>query len=111
MDGAEGAAGLPTAQGLACDVAAVGPLFPFTEGEFVYIGQLEDLRCIVASASAVTTEDVGIVPGETGPPVIVGPVNRLGVGVSTFDHQTVRELAIDGHLKGMVIGAEKTLPQ
>ena len=54
-------------------------------------------------AGTIPTKDVGIVPVEACPAVVIRPIYGFGVSVGSLDQQAVRELAIDGHLKSIVI--------
>ena len=60
---------------------------------------------------AVAPQDIRIVPGKSSPAVVVGPVDRSGVGVSSLDQQTVRELPIGGNLQGVIVRAQIALPE
>src|SRR6266480_3011475 len=110
-DGAEDTAGLPASQHLGRHATATCPLLARPNWQFVNVSQLEDLRGIEACLGSVPPKDIRIVPIKSSPPVVVGPVDRFGVGVGPLDHQTARELPVDGNLQGVVIGAQVALPK
>src|SRR5207237_9895198 len=110
-DGAEAAARLPISKNLGYHTATVRPLLVLATRQFVNVRNLKDLRCVEACRSTVSLQNIGIVPIETGPTVVIRPIYSFGISVSSLDHQPMRELAIDGHLKRMIVGAQPTLEE
>ena len=80
---------LPVAQEPACRTGG-SVLFVPAGRKLVDEAHLEDMGNVIASLCAIAVEDRFVVPGDrAGPPVFIGPVDRLGVGVSTFQQQSV----------------------
>src|SRR5262249_1163945 len=69
------------------------------------------MRSIEASWGAVALENIWVVPGQVGPPIIVREVDRSGVGVRSLDQQSMRELAIAGNLKRVIVATQVALPK
>src|SRR2546430_3913434 len=76
-NGAEDSAGLPSAEDFRGHTAG-RPRFALAERQLIDVGHLENLRGVIAGLCAVPPQNVGIVPAEAGPPIVI-----RGVGLSS----------------------------
>ena len=69
------------------------------------------MRRIVPSGSTVAPQDAWIVPGKARPSIVIRIVDGFRKCVSTLDHQTIRKLAVNAGLEGVIVGIQEALPK
>src|SRR5579859_6675845 len=111
MNGAEDTTNLPIAGNFAGNPTAAGPLLPFSKWQLINIGHLEDLWRVETCAGTVAPQDIRIIPVQSGPTIVVSPVDGLGPGVGSLNHQSMTELAVDGNLERIVVSTQESLPE